>query len=698
MRRRLAKYVCFGLAATALLYLIFSEYRQIRSWDNVNFEAAARNKLQEAAASFDELLAETDTLFEIIETHFSQNLSSQDLVKSLQAKEGHFFLSGIYVVPSGNGSVLFIANDNSGFKRMENIRVRPKWLQEAVAKDDTLWGGPIFVAAGRRQLYCCIPFQTADKSHASIVFLYDAQKVSKRLLESGLNRFGLPYIMDRTSHFIVHPLDETRSLLELGQENNDDALIKLSNDIINHSPLDSKYRHINTVTKKICDEIAYPANKTGWLMALSVYDGVPLETAEYQTLMRENLLQMIVYCTVLLLLICKLCSENKLFGAVYSVFIAYPVILLIMIMCIVIAYNRFPQQSKAVVDSAVTDKWDPKRIIDRQSLNDFVDDYQQESLALYNEPARIIPSGIYIYSVEFMDSHTIKVTGTFWQKFLQTDIRYPESMVDTYHYADYDNKGLFFPGGHVSEIEQTDSIEIVMDNYPAVLFRWNFDIEIEQQLSYSLYPFGKNELSLLLWSTDLDDNTVLIPDLEGYKQLYPTDKPGLDNNFHIKGWDISGSYYSYKMESYLCNFGNTSMFGINEFPELVYKISISRKFIDILICKIVPLLVVLVLLFTILFVRVKSDGFNNIIGCSGLFFVLVLDHINLRESVLSEQIMYLEYCYFLSYILLLLITITSFDISKNGCSYNMWVDTVLKKYFWTIIFGSMAIITATFFY
>jgi hypothetical protein len=109
-------------------------------------------------------------------------------------------------------------------------------------------------------------------------------------------------------------------------------------------------------------------------------------------------------------------------------------------------------------------------------------------------------------------------------------------------------------------------------------------------------------------------------------------------------------------------------------------------------------MVVLVLLFTILFVRVKSDGFNNIIGCSGLFFVLVLDHINLRESVLSEQIMYLEYCYFLSYILLLLITITSFDISKNGRSYNMWADTVLKKYFWTIIFGAMAIITAVFFY
>jgi preprotein translocase subunit SecG len=195
----------------------------------------------------------------------------------------------------------------------------------------------------------------------------------------------------------------------------------------------------------------------------------------------------------------------------------------------------------------------------------------------------------------------------------------------------------------------------------------------------------------------LDDNTILTPDLESYKQIYPTDIPGLDNHFHIKGWDVSGSYYSYSMESYLCNFGNPDIYGINKFPELIFNISISRKFIDILICKIVPLMVVLVLLFTILFVRVKSDGFNNIIGCSGLFFVLVLDHINLRENVLSEQIMYLEYCYFFSYILLLLITITSFDMSKNGHSYNSWVDTVLKKYFWTVIFGAMAVVTAAFF-
>jgi hypothetical protein len=537
--------------------------------------------------------------------------------------------------------------------------------------------------------------------------MYEATAIYHLLHETGLTRFCLPYVMDSLTNFVAHPLDETRSLLELAKNYSDKTLIQMSEDVINRRPLNDKYIHINTVTKKKCNERLLPVDKTGWLLGVSVYDGVPLETAEYQKAMRQAYIQMIIYCAILLMLLFVWLNDNKISTGANSLYMLFPVVLLVMMIAIVVAYNRFPQQSEKEVSLGDTsfsktetrfNKWEQRRIVDKQSLNSFIDVYQRESMELYNESAKIIPTGVYIYSVEFLDSHAIKVTGTFWQKYLQTGVAYPEEIQSLYHFDTYEKKGLFFPGGHVSGIEQTDTAGIVLDNYPAMLFRWNFDIEIEQQLSYSLYPFGKNDISLTLWSNNLDDNTVMTPDLDSYKQIYPTDCPGLDNHFRIRGWDIAGAYYSYSMESYLCNFGNTNIYGINLFPELIYNISISRKFIDILICKIVPLIVVLVLLFTILFVRITSDGFNNIIGCSGLFFVLVLDHINLRESVLSEQIMYLEFCYFFSYILLLLITITSFDISKSGHSYNTWVDNVLKQYFWTIIFGAMSIITIVFFW
>jgi hypothetical protein len=237
----------------------------------------------------------------------------------------------------------------------------------------------------------------------------------------------------------------------------------------------------------------------------------------------------------------------------------------------------------------------------------------------------------------------------------------------------------------------------MIENYPAVLYRWNFEIETVEQLSPVLYPFGKNEVTLDIWSVDLDSGVILIPDLEGYAQLYPTDKPGLGNNFSLKKWNILGTYFSFSTSSYLTNWGNMNMRGVNEFPELIYNISISRKFVDVLIGRIIPLLIVLGLLFTMIIVRGTTDSFNNIVGCSGLFFVLILDHINLRESVSSEAIMFYEFFYFVAYFMILCTAVSSLKFEINGVSYNEKIDSMLKKAFWIFILGFLTVITAVYF-
>ena len=270
---------------------------------------------------------------------------------------------------------------------------------------------------------------------------------------------------------------------------------------------------------------------------------------------------------------------------------------------------------------------------------------------------------------------------------------YPEEILDVYNFEDYEKKGVFMPRGYVNSMEQTDVTETMIGAYPARLYRWNFDIESMQKFSYSLYPFGKANMDFTFWSNDFDNNLILVPDLEAYVQLYPTTKPGIDRRFHLKTWDIYSTYYTYVMESYLSNFGNINIQGINQFPELVFNISIMRKFGDILIGKVIPLAVVLLFLFTILFVRDRSEGFSNIIGCSGLFFVLIIDHINLRESVAPDEIMFLEYAYFLSYVLLLFVAATSFDIFRKGEEYVIRADLMIKKFYWTFVMGTMTLIT-----
>jgi hypothetical protein len=550
----------------------------------------------------------------------------------------------------------------------------------------------------------------------TLVFLYRTYKISQLVQKSGLNQFGVIYMVDENTNFIIHPLDETRSLLQLGQDYNDKTLVRLCNDIINGNLLSGNYRHTNTVTKIKCSEALYKIDRTGWLLGVSIYNGDSIESPQYHTLIRGIFINFILWSGVFAIILVFL-VHNRIRQKNF-IYFCFPVVLLAVMLFIIMIYNRYPQQSSIKninanrflsfndkSDEQMLEKtffkWDLKNIISDRNLDDFITNYQKTTETLYGAKAKMIPTGVFLNEADFTDSYKIKVKGIVWQKFLLPDYDYPQEILERYENDDFDKKGVYFPNAFTGYSDQslqlTYVVDTMLDAYPALVYRWNFEIETVEQLSPVLFPFGKNEITLDIWSVDLDSGVILIPDLEGYIQLYPTDKPGLGNNFHLKKWNIMGTYYSFTMASFLTNWGNMQMHGINEYPELIYNISISRKFIDVLIGRIIPLLIVLGLLFTMIIVRGTTDSFNNIVGCSGLFFVLILDHINLRESVSSESIMFFEFFYFISYFMILCTAVSSLQFERNGLSYNEKIDSILKKSFWIFILGVLTAVTAVYF-
>jgi len=696
----------FGWLSSALLLcfivFLFARIGQLRS---VSFISFAKESLLAVEDEFNLLFSETDSLYTELLPLLEAGANTEELNQFLETKKGTLFADELYIVGSD-----------------ETPEAKQEWLVELIEKSrieshgenhsEGFWGGPAFDSLlGKRVAYRLI---THNNSRKNIVFVYSSQKLFNKLLQTDVSRFGLPYIINDSTSFIAHPLGETRSLLQVGIDTKNDVLVRLSEQVIQDKPLDGNYRHFNNMTKQITTEILIPLDKTGWFLGFGAYDGKALESAEYQTTLRRYRIVLVFSIGIFLILL-----WNNIFNRGrtkhFSVFV-YPVILISMLAGVISAYNYYPMQSEhhagaahpagaidfmpthpagAAHDNAgyLHPKWDMSRLISQNNLKAVIDGYQAESKILYGEPAKIIPTGLYFYSADFKNPYTIRVTGTLWQKFLVLGEEYPQEILDIYNFEDFDKKGVYMPRAYVNKMEQSDVTETTIGDYPARLFRWNFDIESMQKLSYSLYPFGKATIDFTFWTNDFDNNVVLVPDLEGYMQLYPTTKPGIDRRFHLKTWDIYSTYYAYVMESYLSNFGNIDIQGINQFPELVFNISIMRKFGDILIGKIIPLTVVLLLLFTILFVRDRSNGFNNIIGCSGLFFVLIIDHINLRESVAPDEIMFLEYAYFLSYVLLLFVAATSFDIFRKGEEYGIKVDSMIRKYYWTFVMGIMTLVT-----
>lgn len=694
------------------IYINIRDYIRLTK---VSFEEIAKQEIALAADSFNNILSETALLTESFNNHIQKTGKKLDnkTIEYLINKHSHLFsFDRLYYITKHNQryTVNEINLEGNSEYRIKPVskKLESKWIEKTFLSSNHNWIGPIFDSIQERRIICKpFPITIPEESETIyIVAIYDISQLYQYLQNSGLSKYGVAYIVDSTSHFIAHPLDETRSLIVLGHDCADNTLVKLGHDIVNKSFYNKEYKHTNTVTNLKCNEMIFPLSQMNAYLGVSVYDGKSLESGYYQTVARRTLIRLSIYSLIfsinIYLLLNMYFNRNK--HSRLHVFSS--LILFFLTIGIISIYNRYPQNERIMsssienIDEVKTWKWDSLRVVDKETLNNLIDNYQKESLILYNERPKVIPTGVYIYDIQFTNSHEVKVSGVIWQKFLKSESYYPSDLTNKYQDDNYKNKGLLFPGSRITDLTLKDTLDIVLDKHLATLYRWNFDMDIGQTMSYSLYPFGKSEISIPFWSMDFDDNTLLVPDFDSYKQVYPTNMPGLDSHFTIKGWDLLSSYFSYSYDSYLCSFGNMDMHGINQFPELTFNVSISRKFVDILICKIVPLFVILTLLYTLIFIRKKEDGFNNVIGCSGLFFVLVLDHINLRETVLSEEIMYIEFFYFISYIILLLVTITSFEVdtNKKQSFYAKTLDFGLRNYFWSIILGAMTIVSICSFY
>lgn len=103
-------------------------------------------------------------------------------------------------------------------------------------------------------------------------------------------------------------------------------------------------------------------------------------------------------------------------------------------------------------------------------------------------------------------------------------------------------------------------------------------------------------------------------------------------------------------------------------PELYFNIELSRNILNPFIAHLFPLAVVLLMLYALVLTisrkesSLKFFGFdvsNVIASSSALFFVLLIMHVQLRDELSTNSIVYMEYFYLISYITILMITINS---------------------------------------
>lgn len=534
------------------------------------------------------------------------------------------------------------------------------------------WVAPYYSINAKQKNAAYIATVTlANNIKCYVVAAYTTNDIYNQVNRWKSGRLGYPYIVNQNGDFIAHPADDNRTLLEIGKQYNESTLIRLANDIKEGKLLDAwNYYHLNTVSKAMCWEHVIPIERLGWFLGISVTDQQVYSNPSFFNQQRKHkiLLSLLFFGAILFIeilvfsLLFKKADMLKLTSIAISIFFALEIVLMFMVSLRYPSYNfsdmdlhsllpnkNYPasvssKSSKDDIQPATWhSRWNYSMLLDNEGTADYIRTYLSNFNKKSSFPFMQIPTGIYIKTVRFTDSYATTISGYLWQL-------YPTALPVKH--------GVMLPDAETSCIELIDSATVILPNYQkAKFYRWHFTADIREQYTFKHYPFDYNALWLRIWSIDFENNVILIPDFRAYKLLHPSFNPGLDNDITLAGWNIKGSYFSFKEKSYNANFDPDRNLARASFPELNFNIIIKREYFDSIITRMIPLLVLLFMTYSILCISKREDALNVAIACSGLLFIAVLEHVNLRRNLESSGLIYMEYYYFVTYFLLMFVSV-----------------------------------------
>lgn len=330
------------------------------------------------------------------------------------------------------------------------------------------------------------------------------------------------------------------------------------------------------------------------------------------------------------------------------------------------------------------------QIHDEQELRAFQRKYSLLELGLSRVKAQAIPTGIYVDVLEFVGPGQVRVAGRLWQRFAR------DASLEA-------RAGLTFPEAVAGEIKK-DSEKPEGDG---LIQFYTFNAVLKQKFANNInYPFDQARVRIWIRPRAMGARQTLAPDLASYLLLTPTSLPGLDHELDVAGWMLGRSYFSILLQSYNAKFGLQEYAGQQDFPELLFNVTLSRKFVNPFIATFLPILAVVGLLFALVLtisrhpenMKATSYSFTNFIRAAiTLLFPLILAQINLRNKILTDHLIYVEYCYFVVYAQILLVTASALAFAHTDKGFMAYGDNAISKLtFWPFLLGSFYLVSILF--
>lgn len=329
-------------------------------------------------------------------------------------------------------------------------------------------------------------------------------------------------------------------------------------------------------------------------------------------------------------------------------------------------------------------------VADVTTLNSIVNEQNLIAEKAQRSPRRTIPTGVYVDRLYFEDSYNVSISGKVWQK-------YPSAIIDsvTTGFA-FPQTAPFAEAQLIEEIDRQAYDEYTLITYS---FRNTFRLNFE----YGDYPFDRRNIHLYFQPLSFKDRLMFVPDLESYTYTNPSQKSGVSKKIELSGSEILETYFNYNYYEYEANFGAPVKGTSSEVPELYFNIKLKRVLITAFVTYLIPIFVVLIMMYMLLYTIKKTkkkevDG-NIVSAMTAFFFVLIFSHIDLRKNIDTAELIYMEYFYFVTYIMILISTYNLITYSRGPHRIFSYKDNlIVKATFWPIFLLMMLVITFFMFY
>jgi hypothetical protein len=324
----------------------------------------------------------------------------------------------------------------------------------------------------------------------------------------------------------------------------------------------------------------------------------------------------------------------------------------------------------------------------RAIIEKFQGDHALNALLAHDKAPTFIPAGLFIQSIEFLSATNVSVTGYVWH-------RYQEGQDSDYA------TGTIFPEAIATNI----SLAYEEKNNGETLKGWYFETTLRENFTPGRFPLDRQSIWIRMWHEKLGDNILLVPDVNAYDSLNTLSLPGVEKDFVLSGWSLFRSYFEIRENNYNTRLGRSNNANGNAVPELYFNIELVRNFINPFLAHLFPLMVVVLMLYAIVITMSTNHeqkeflGFNAaavVASCSALFFVALIAHVQMRNELDANSVVYLEYFYLITYLIILLITTNAVLLSLN---VQLWFiqfhDNLLPKLiYWPALSGALFICTA----